>query len=261
VVYRLIRRFVLSHAQPVSRARIAVPVGLAAVVWVLGDSILKDVFTRLAAGSPPPRGWIVAALALVPAVAAAAVGAVAMRCRVSDGGDVVAQHRVVERCFARLQILTACYISFAHGANDVANAIGPIVGILHATRGTLCSQAAIPTWLLAVGGVGIVTGLATYGYKVINSVGFKITEIIPTRGFSADFSTATTVLICSLMGLPISTTFVLVGAVMGVGLARGFAAIDLHVVRRIFTSWFVTIPASAALAVAFTWGIRLFGGD
>jgi PiT family inorganic phosphate transporter len=115
------------------------------------------------------------------------------------------------------------------------------------------AKAAIPMWLLAFGGVGIVLGLAMYGRRVIEAVGKKITEITPTRGFSAAFGTASTVLVCSLMGLPVSTTFVLVGAVMGVGFARGFGAIDMSVIRRIFLSWLITIPVSAVLAAILYW--------
>ena len=145
--------------------------------------------------------------------------------------------------------MTACYLAFAHGANDVANAIGPLAGAFQAfTGGGIAKSAMVPDWLLAIGGVGIVVGLATYGYKVVESIGKKITEITPTRGFAAEFATASTVLVCSRMGMPISTTLVLVGAVMGVGMARGFAAIDLGVIKRIFASWVITIPISAIFA-------------
>ncbi|MCC6465234.1 MAG: inorganic phosphate transporter, partial [Planctomycetes bacterium] len=164
-----------------------------------------------------------------------------------------------EAWFGRLQIATACYMAFAHGANDVANAIGPVAGVLEALKGHVGSKAPVPAWVLFVGGAGIVAGLASYGYKVSEAVGRKITEVPPTRGFSAEFGTATTVLVCSLMGLPVSTTFVLVGSVMGVGFARGFGAIDLAVVRRIFLSWVITIPCSAALA-ALLFGL-LRGGS
>jgi len=159
------------------------------------------------------------------------------------------QYDAVERWFSRLQPMTACYLAFAHGANDVANAIGPLAGAFQTFMGRgITSRAPVPDWLLALGGVGIVVGLATYGHKVIEAVGRKITEITPTRGFSAEFATASTVLLCSRMGWPISTTLVLVGAVMGVGLARGFGAIDLKVIRRIFVSWVVTVPVSAIFA-------------
>jgi PiT family inorganic phosphate transporter len=168
----------------------------------------------------------------------------------------------VERWFARMQISTACYMSFAHGANDVANAIGPLAVVMRAFmfRETPTGEVPIPSWLLALGGVGIVLGLATYGYKVIEAVGRKITEITPTRGFSADFATATTVLFFSKLGMPISTTFVIVGAVMGVGFARGFGAIDLRVIRRILASWLVTIPISAFLTILLYRILMAFAG-
>jgi len=169
----------------------------------------------------------------------------------------------VERWFSRLQIVTGCYMSFAHGANDVANAVGPLAGCIQIFRGSgdaLAAKATVPPWLLALGGIGIVIGLATYGAKVIEAVGKKITEVTPTRGFSAEFATASTVLVCSKLGLPISTTFVLVGAVMGVGIARGFAAIDLKTIRKIFASWLVTIPVSAVLSAGLFLLMRLLLG-
>ena len=166
------------------------------------------------------------------------------------------RYETIERWFSRVQIMTACYLAFAHGANDVANAIGPLAGAVKAfgsSDAVVAARTVVPTWMLAMGGVGIVIGLATYGYKVIEAIGRKITEITPTRGFSAEFGTATTVLVCSKLGLPVSTTLVLVGAVMGVGVARGFAAIDLRVIRRIFASWLITIPVSAVFAAIIYW--------
>jgi phosphate/sulfate permease len=149
-----------------------------------------------------------------------------------------------------MQIVTACYVAFAHGANDVANAIGPVAAIVQVWRdGVLAADAPVPFWVLVTGGVGIVVGLATYGYKVIATVGHKITSMTPTRGFSAEFGAATTVLLASRLGLPISTTHTLVGAVIGVGLARGLAALNLRVIRNIAYSWLVTIPASAVVAM------------
>lgn len=151
-----------------------------------------------------------------------------------------------------ITVISGFYMSWNIGANDVANAIGPPAGAFQAfAGGGIASKALVPDWLLAIGGVGIVVGLATYGYKVVESIGKKITAITPTRGFAAEFATASTVLVCSRMGMPISTTLVLVGAVMGVGMARGFAAIDLKVIRRIFASWVITIPISAVFAAIF----------
>lgn len=167
----------------------------------------------------------------------------------------------VERLFAGLQVITACYVAFAHGANDVANAIGPLAGILQVYQdGTLAAKAPVPIWILALGGIGIVAGLATYGYKVILTIGHQITSMTPTRGFSAEFGAATTVLAASRLGLPISTTHTLVGAVIGVGFARGLAALNLRVIRNIVTSWIITIPAAGLVSVIAFYALKsLFG--
>ena len=162
------------------------------------------------------------------------------------------EFRRTERIFIFLQILTACFIAFAHGANDVANAIGPLSAAVQTARdGVVAAQATIPLWALLVGGAGIVIGLATYGWKVMETVGKKITELTPSRGFCAQFGAATTIVIASKLALPISTTHTLVGAVLGVGLARGIGAINLTTVRDIAISWIITIPAGALLAIIF----------
>lgn len=159
----------------------------------------------------------------------------------------------VERIFAILMIFTACAMAFAHGSNDVANAIGPlaaIVGVIN-DGGEVAQKSALPQWILLLGAVGIVVGLMTLGYKVIATIGNKITELTPSRGFAAELAAAVTVVMASGTGMPISTTHSLVGAVLGVGLARGVGAIDLRVVGSIFTSWIITLPAGAALSIAF----------
>jgi len=167
-------------------------------------------------------------------------------------------YQVVERLFGFLQILSACYVAFAHGANDVANAIGPVAAALEIiTSGTVNSTGSIPPWLLAMGGLGIVIGLATWGWRVIQTVGKKITELTPTRGFSAEFGAAATILIASKLGLPVSTTHCVVGAVLGVGLARGLSALNLKTLREIVLSWVVTIPSSALVTVLIFYLIRL----
>lgn len=159
---------------------------------------------------------------------------------------------VVEGVFRHLQIITACYMAFAHGANDVANAIGPVAAIFSiTTTHVVLMQVEVPVWILLLGGVGIIIGLATWGYKVIETVGKKITEMTPSRGFCAEFGAATTVLVCSKMGLPISTTHTLVGSVIGVGMARGLASLDLRVVRNIVYSWFITLPVAGILSIIF----------
>lgn len=159
----------------------------------------------------------------------------------------------VERIFAVLMVFTACAMAFAHGSNDVANAVGPlaaIVGVLN-SGGEVAAKSVVPAWVLLLGAIGIVVGLVTLGYKVIATIGRKITELTPSRGFAAELAAATTVVLASGTGIPVSTTHTLVGAVLGVGLARGIGAIDLRVVGTIFTSWVVTLPAGAGLSIVF----------
>lgn len=161
------------------------------------------------------------------------------------------QYCGVEKIFVYLQILSACLVAFAHGANDVANAIGPVAAILGVLKtNTVGSQSIIPSWLLALGGAGIVIGLATWGWRVIETIGKKITELTPTRGFSAEFGAAATILLASKLGLPISTTHALVGAVFGVGMARGLKALNLQMLKDIVLSWIVTIPLCALFSIA-----------
>ena len=166
------------------------------------------------------------------------------------------QMRATERIFVYLQILSACTVAFAHGANDVANAVGPLMGVITVLqKGVVQAKSELSgDWvmiILGLGGVGIVIGLATWGWRVIETIGKKITELTPTRGFSAEFGAAITILVASRAGLPISTTHTLVGAVLGVGLARGIGALNLRVVRDIIVSWVVTLPAGAALTIMF----------
>ncbi len=167
----------------------------------------------------------------------------------------------VEKVFAVLMIVTACAMAFAHGSNDVANAVGPMAAVISAaSEGSVAQKAALPVWVLLLGGVGIVAGLAMLGHKVIATVGKNITELTPSRGFACELSAATTVVIASGTGLPISTTHTLVGAVLGVGLARGIAALNLGVVGNIFMSWVITLPAGAFLAVMFFYTFKgMFG--
>ncbi len=258
LIYRLIRRVVLQARHPVFMARRSVPLAFGAVTCILCLSIVYKGLPRLRLDWPLAKALPISVLV---GLAMAGAARLTMRRWTRDLRYTRAdRYALIERWFSRIQIVTACFLAFAHGANDVANAIGPVAGVLHLLRGgEISAQMPVPTWLLAFGGVGIVIGLGTYGYKVIETIGRKITEITPTRGFAAEFGTATTVLVCSKLGLPISTTLVLVGAVMGVGLARGFGAIDLKVIRRIFMSWVITIPACAVLA-ALIYGLlgRLF---
>lgn len=178
-----------------------------------------------------------------------------------DEDDREKQFQAVERVFAVLMVLTACAMAFAHGSNDVANAVGPVAAILSTAKtGSVLQQSPIPLWVLLLGGIGIVAGLATLGRKVIATVGEQITHLTPSRGFAAELAAAGTVVLASGTGLPISTTQTLVGAVLGVGFARGIAAINLGVVRSIFFSWVITLPAGAALAAMFFFLFRLLPG-
>ncbi len=162
------------------------------------------------------------------------------------------EYAAVEKIFSYLQIISASLMAFAHGANDVANAIGPLAAAIGTlTTGVIAMQMKIPPWILALGGGGIIFGLAVWGWRVIETIGKKITELTPTRGFAAEFGAATTILAASRLGMPISTTHTLVGAVLGVGLARGIEALNLGMTRDIVISWIVTIPAGAGLAVFF----------
>jgi PiT family inorganic phosphate transporter len=159
----------------------------------------------------------------------------------------------VEKVFAVLMVFTACAMAFAHGSNDVANAIGPLAAVVSVVQnnGEILAKSALPTWILFLGGGGIVVGLATFGYRVMGTIGRKITELTPSRGFAAELAAATTVVIASGTGLPISTTHTLVGAVLGVGLARGISALNLRVIGNIVSSWIITLPAGAFLSILF----------
>jgi inorganic phosphate transporter, PiT family len=187
------------------------------------------------------------------------IGALAIRPITLDpGADRDFHFANVEKVFAVLMMITACAMAFAHGSNDVANAVGPVAAVISVveTGGMVAQRSPMPVWVLFLGGVGIVAGLMMYGHRVIATVGSGITDLTPSRGFAATLATAGTVVLASGTGLPISTTHTLVGAVLGVGLARGIAALNLRVVRTIFMSWIVTLPAGAILAVIFFYVLK-----
>ena len=166
----------------------------------------------------------------------------------------------VERVFAVLMVFTACSMAFAHGSNDVANAIGPLAAVVSVVQsgGVVAAQSTIPSWVLLIGATGIVIGLAMLGLRVMMTVGRAITELTPSRGFAAELAAAGTVVIASGTGLPISTTHTLVGAVIGVGLAKGIGAINLSVVGKIILSWIVTLPVGAGLSILFFYALKGF---
>jgi PiT family inorganic phosphate transporter len=192
----------------------------------------------------------------------AALGMILMR-GIKDIPDDMNRFASVERVFGVLMVFTACAMAFAHGSNDVANAVGPLAAIASTVQsgGEIVAKSAVPWWILMVGALGIVLGLATYGWRVILTVGSKITELTPSRGFAAELGASATVVIASGTGLPISTTHTLVGAVLGVGFARGIGALNLRVIGTIFVSWLVTLPAGAGLAILFFFLFKaIFGG-
>ncbi len=164
----------------------------------------------------------------------------------------------VERVFGVLMVVTACAMAFAHGSNDVANAIGPVAAVVGIVQsgGEIAQKSILPVWVLILGGAGIVAGLLMYGRRVMATIGKNITELTPSRGFAATLAAATTVVFASGTGLPISTTHTLVGAVLGVGLARGIGALNLTVVRTIFLSWIVTLPAGALMSILFFFTLK-----
>lgn len=171
------------------------------------------------------------------------------------GGNYGRKYLIVERIFAYLQIIIACFMAFAHGSNDVANAIAPVVGAFRAMFPQLYSFGVV-FGLMAFGGVGLIFGLAIWGWRVIETIGCKITELTPSRGFSVGLGAAITIAAASSLGLPVSTTHVVVGAVLGVGFARGVQAINLHIIRDIILSWFITLPAGAVLSILFFFALR-----
>ena len=255
LTFTYIKRSVLSRWNPVRAARGIVPILIFPVAVVLVLSVLYKGLKNLKLDVPLNTAIMIS---LGVGVVAFLVMKVILNRKFSTRPrkrtDAFAQ---VERLFSYLQVGTACSVAFAHGANDVANAIGPFAAIVSVFKsGDLAMNVPVPLWILALGGVGIVVGLATWGYRVIETIGKKITHITPSRGFSAEFATATTVLVCSKMGLPISTSHTLVGSVIGVGLARGIAALNLRVILTIVNSWLITIPATAVVTVLIYLGLK-----
>ena len=259
VVFRLVRRLVLESARPLEALKRQGPWLVMPVFVVLTLSFvykgLKNLKLDLSLGA-----------ALLVALA---VGAVAMlvarrllrRLVVDADAPLRGQLKTIERVFGYLQIMTACLVAFAHGSNDVANAVGPLAAVVSAVEEhAISSKVPLPIWVLWAGGIGIVVGLATYGRRVMATIGKRITEMTPTRGFAAEFGAATTILIGSKLGMPISTTHTLVGAVIGVGLARGLGAIDLGVIKGILASWLITVPLAAVLSGVIFWGLELVLG-
>ena len=250
LLYRSVQNLILFQEDPVAKARRYVPVYIFLAAFTLTLVTILKGLKHVGLDLSMRDSYL---LAFAFAVVIALVGAVFIQRIKPDPKAEKAQHfHTVERIFGVLMIITACAMAFAHGSNDVANAIGPLAAVISiAETGLVTAESMVPVWVMVLGGAGIVVGLATYGRHVIATVGNKITQLTPSRGFAAGVAAATTIVIASGTGMPISTTHTLVGAVLGVGLARGIDAIDLRVVGRIFISWVVTIPAGALLAIVF----------
>jgi len=250
LIFASVQRLILRQEDPLAKAKRYVPVYIFLAAFTITLVTIHKGLKHVGLDVDLRDSYL---LAIGLSLAIALIGAYAIqRIKPSPKIEKKQHFYTVERVFGVLMIVTACSMAFAHGSNDVANAIGPLAAVFSiAQTGLITAESATPPWVLLLGGVGIVIGLATYGRHVIATVGEKITQLTPSRGFAAELAAATTIVIASGTGIPVSTTHTLVGAVLGVGLARGIEAIDLRVVGRIFVSWVVTIPAGAFLAIVF----------
>jgi len=256
LIYGSVQKLILSQEDPLARAKRYVPIYIFFAAFTITLVTILKGLKHVGLEISLANSYL---MAIAIAVSIAIFGAIAISRIQPDPKAEKKQHfYTVERVFAVLMIVTACSMAFAHGSNDVANAIGPLAAVISVARsGIVGAQSAIPIWVLAIGGAGIVIGLATFGRHVIATVGERITQLTPSRGFAAELAAATTIVIASGTGIPVSTTHTLVGAVLGVGLARGIEAIDLRVVGQIFVSWVVTIPAGASLAIVFYYVFKI----
>jgi PiT family inorganic phosphate transporter len=250
LIYMTVQWLILRHDDPLVRAKRYVPIYMFFAAFTITLVTILKGLSHVGLEISTRDSYL---LATVIAIGIAFIGGVVIRRVKSDPNAEREQHFItVERVFGMLMVVTACGMAFAHGSNDVANAIGPLAAVVSVARtGVVGAQASIEPWILLLGGAGIVIGLATYGRHVIATVGRKITHLTPSRGFAAELAAATTIVVASGTGIPVSTTHTLVGAVLGVGMARGIEAIDLRIVGRIFLSWVITIPAGALLAIIF----------
>lgn len=245
------QRLIFDTDNPLANAKKYVPFYMAFAAFMMSLVTVQKGLVHVGLDISTITGYYIA---LAIAVVVGLIGKVVIsRIKFDPAADKKMQFSNVERIFGVLMITTACCMAFAHGSNDVANAIGPLAAVVSvvSSGGEISTQSQLAWWILPLGAVGIVIGLATLGARVIKTVGTAITHLTPSRGFAAELSAASTVVIASGTGLPISTTQTLVGAVLGVGLARGIAALNLGVVRNIFISWIITLPVGAGLAIIF----------
>ena len=244
IVFKIIVKLIFSKDDPVKSTKIIGPGLIGATAFMIALSLLTK--TNLSDMLQMNDNLKIVLMSILVGVVIFIISAILLRKIKSKGPE---DYTTVERIFRKLQIITSSYVAFSHGANDVANAIGPVSAIFSlSTTGILNPVAQVSPILLALGGTGIAIGCLTWGHKVMRTLGYKITSLTNTRGFSVEFGAATTVLIASKLGLPISTSHTVVGAVIGVGLARGLGAVDLGVIKKIVYSWLLTLPSAAALS-------------
>jgi len=246
-----IRKLILNAENPFAKAKTYGPIYVFLVGFIVSLVTMFKGLKHLNLEFSMGESFV---LAVVFGLIVAFIGKLMInRVQVDETADRDFHYASVEKAFVPMMIFTACAMAFAHGSNDVANGIGPLAAVVAIVEsgGEVGQKASLPLWILVLGGVGIVVGLATMGWKVMQTIGTKITELTPTRGYCATLAAATTVVLASKTGLPVSTTHIAVGAVMGVGLARGLGALDLRVIGNIVVSWLVTLPAGGILAAIF----------
>ncbi len=260
LLFMSVQRLILDTVEPLRNAKRYVPAYIFLVGFIVALVTLLKGLKHVGMKVSMPEAY---AYAVLFGIVCAGLGIAAIRrLHIDPAADRDFHFANVEKVFAILMIATACAMAFAHGSNDVANAIGPVAAVVGVVQsgGEIAQKSALPPWVLLLGGAGIVLGLLTYGQRVIRTIGTRITDLTPSRGFAATLAAATTVVVASGTGLPISTTHTLVGGVLGVGLARGISALNMRVVRTIFMSWIVTLPAGAILAVVFFYLLRAILG-
>lgn len=253
IIFNSAQKLIFDTEKPLQQAKRWVPFYMFLVGFVLALVTIKKGLKHINLHIDNADGFI---YATITAVIVAIIGKVFIsRLKFDESAALKTHYANVEKVFAVLMIVTACCMAFAHGSNDVANAIGPLAAVVSIVDngGQIAAKSTIAWWILPLGGFGIVAGLAIFGHKVMATIGQGITHLTPSRGFAAELAAACTVVIASGAGLPISTTQTLVGAVLGVGMARGIAAINLGVVRNIVVSWVITLPIGAGLSILFFW--------
>jgi len=265
-IFMSAKKLIFDKQNPLANAIRYVPIYMGMAGFIMSLVTIKKGLKHVGLDMPAAQGYL---LAVSIGVGVALLGAYVIR-RVNKNNSALSHQDVtkeqqavkVEKVFAVLMVLTACCMAFAHGSNDVANAIGPLAAVVSVVSndGVILDNSPLAWWILPLGGFGIVLGLALFGHRVMKTIGSGITHLTPSRGFAAELAAATTVLIASGTGLPISTTQTLVGAVLGVGIVQGVAALNGKIIRNIVVSWVVTLPAGAGLSIIFFFILKFIFG-